>query len=89
MRTRTLMVGCVAGEGHIDADFPSVQAVARSEINCFLCDYFRGCKPAIFAEFQESISEGFFVWATECWLLQLQGRRRRQLLRAQPALRFQ
>jgi hypothetical protein len=30
MRTRTLMVGCAAGEGHIDADFPSVQAVASS-----------------------------------------------------------
>jgi Peptidogalycan biosysnthesis/recognition len=30
MRTRTLMVGCVAGEGHIDADIPSRQAVASS-----------------------------------------------------------
>jgi hypothetical protein len=34
---------------------------------------FDRCKPAIFAELQESISEGFFVWVSECWLLQLQG----------------
>jgi hypothetical protein len=43
-----------------------------SQINCFCMSIFERCKPAIFAEFQESISEGFFVWAGEWWLLQLQ-----------------
>jgi hypothetical protein len=38
---------------------------------------FDRCKPAIFAEFQESISEGVFC-ITECWLLQLEGSRARK-----------
>jgi hypothetical protein len=38
------------------------------------------CKPAIFAEFQEWTSEGFFVWAGEWWLLQPQGSRARATL---------
>jgi hypothetical protein len=33
-----------------------------TKINCLLSDYFRCCKPAIFAGFRGPISEGFFVW---------------------------
>jgi hypothetical protein len=45
----------------------------RTIIDYFCMTIFERYRPAIFAEFQESISEGFFVWAGEWRLLQLQG----------------
>jgi hypothetical protein len=64
MQPASLVLSFEPPSSEIDAleERAAAAAAARSTINCYLSDYFRCCKPAIFGLFERSISEGFFVW---------------------------